>query len=174
MSYVPRGQSVRIADGTSPASVPHHPAATQTWLARSILKSSCRLGFSTPRFLSHPNIPMASPHSPIQRRHTVPTHLRNRPITMSRPVEDCEECPALAGVRNLGLDDPSADRPMTRHGIEAPVLGSAPAPGRPRSRRLLDPAGRRAKQPGELAGAGQNQSRSEPPNRKVASAACRP
>ena len=31
---------------------------------------------------------------------------------MSRPVEDCEECPALAGVRNLGLDDPSADRPI--------------------------------------------------------------
>ena len=26
---------------------------------------------------------------------------------LSRPVEDCEGCPALAGVRNLGLDDPS-------------------------------------------------------------------
>ena len=33
-------------------------------------------------------------------------------ILLSRPVEDCEECPALAGVRNLGLDDPSADRPI--------------------------------------------------------------
>ena len=30
---------------------------------------------------------------------------------MSRPVEDCDGCPALAGVRNLGLDDPSAGRP---------------------------------------------------------------
>lgn len=30
---------------------------------------------------------------------------------MSRPLEDCERCPALAGVRNLRLDDPSADRP---------------------------------------------------------------
>ena len=30
---------------------------------------------------------------------------------LSRPVEDCEGCPALAGVRNLGLDDPSAGRP---------------------------------------------------------------
>ena len=27
---------------------------------------------------------------------------------LSRPLEDCEGCPALAGVRNLGLDDPSA------------------------------------------------------------------
>jgi hypothetical protein len=28
--------------------------------------------------------------------------------SMSRPLEDCEGCPALAGVRNLNLDDPSA------------------------------------------------------------------
>jgi hypothetical protein len=32
-------------------------------------------------------------------------------VIMSRPVEDCAECPALAGVRNLGLDDPSPGRP---------------------------------------------------------------
>ena len=31
---------------------------------------------------------------------------------LSRPVEHCAECPALAGVRNLGLDDPSPDRPV--------------------------------------------------------------
>ena len=31
---------------------------------------------------------------------------------LSRPSEDCEGCPALAGVRNLGLDDPSAGRPV--------------------------------------------------------------
>ena len=30
---------------------------------------------------------------------------------MSRPVEGCAKCPALAGVRNLGLDDPSPGRP---------------------------------------------------------------
>jgi hypothetical protein len=30
---------------------------------------------------------------------------------LSRPVKDCEGCPALAVVRNLSLDDPSADRP---------------------------------------------------------------
>jgi hypothetical protein len=30
---------------------------------------------------------------------------------LSRPVEDCAGCPALAGVRNLGLDDLSAGRP---------------------------------------------------------------
>ena len=32
-------------------------------------------------------------------------------LLLSRPVEDCEGCPTLAGVRNLGLDDPSAGRP---------------------------------------------------------------
>jgi hypothetical protein len=31
--------------------------------------------------------------------------------TLSRPVEDCEGCPALARIRSLGLDDPSAGRP---------------------------------------------------------------
>jgi len=31
---------------------------------------------------------------------------------MSRSVEDCEGCPPLAGVRNLGLDDPSPGRPI--------------------------------------------------------------
>ena len=30
---------------------------------------------------------------------------------VSRPVEDCAECPALAGVRNLGLDDLRPGRP---------------------------------------------------------------
>jgi hypothetical protein len=30
---------------------------------------------------------------------------------LSRPVEDCEGCPALAGIRNVGLDTPSAGRP---------------------------------------------------------------
>src|SRR6478752_8232028 len=30
---------------------------------------------------------------------------------LSRPLEDCAGCPALAGVRNLGLDDPSAGCP---------------------------------------------------------------
>jgi hypothetical protein len=30
------------------------------------------------------------------------------PSSLSRPVEDCAECPALARIRKLGLDDPSA------------------------------------------------------------------
>jgi len=42
------------------------------------------------------------PHRPSPR--TATPHL-------SRPVEDCDGCPALAGVRNLCLDDPSAGRP---------------------------------------------------------------
>ena len=33
------------------------------------------------------------------------------PPLLSRPVEDCERCSALAGVRNLGLDDPGPGRP---------------------------------------------------------------
>ena len=33
------------------------------------------------------------------------------PPLLSRPVEDCEGCPPLAGARNLGLDDPRAVRP---------------------------------------------------------------
>jgi hypothetical protein len=30
---------------------------------------------------------------------------------LSRPVEDCDGSPGLAGIRHLGLDDPSASRP---------------------------------------------------------------
>jgi hypothetical protein len=41
-----------------------------------------------------------APHRPRS------THLLHSGV--SRPLEDCEGCPALAGVRNLGLDDPSA------------------------------------------------------------------
>jgi hypothetical protein len=32
---------------------------------------------------------------------------------LSRPVQDCEERPALAGVRKVDLDDPRANRPDT-------------------------------------------------------------
>ena len=37
--------------------------------------------------------------------------LHDAATAMSRPVEDCEGCPALARIRSLGLDDPSAGRP---------------------------------------------------------------
>jgi hypothetical protein len=43
--------------------------------------------------------------SPEQDNHN------NLSPLLSRPLEDCAECPALAGVRNLGLDDPSPGRP---------------------------------------------------------------
>jgi putative transposase len=36
---------------------------------------------------------------------------REQRCWLSRPVEDCEGCPPLAGARNLGLDDPRAVRP---------------------------------------------------------------
>ena len=39
------------------------------------------------------------------------TFTRTGQQLLSRPVEDCERCSALAGVRNLGLDDPGPGRP---------------------------------------------------------------
>ena len=68
--------------------------------------------FSNPRAASGSLLPDSFPNRisrwlhhihPIHCHHTVPTHLRNRPICLV-PVEDCEGCPALAGVRNVGLD----------------------------------------------------------------------
>ena len=38
-------------------------------------------------------------------------HPNRTATSLSRPVEDCEGCPALAGVRNLSLDDPRSGRP---------------------------------------------------------------
>ena len=40
-------------------------------------------------------------------RTVQPSPGQDTPI-LSRPLEDCEGCPALAGVRNLGRDGPSA------------------------------------------------------------------
>jgi hypothetical protein len=62
-------------------------------------------------------INIARPSSPAQavsphRAHSPTTHPNsNQDTFLSRPVEDCDGCAALAGVRNLGLDDPSAGRP---------------------------------------------------------------
>jgi hypothetical protein len=55
---------------------------------------------------SSPSTPPLPPQTNPELRNLHP----NRTF-LSRPVEDCEGCPALAGVRNLGLDDPSAGRP---------------------------------------------------------------
>jgi hypothetical protein len=59
---------------TSPVAGPHRPRDASLALA-TVLNSSCRLRFSTPRFFSHPNIPMASPHSP----HPLPPHRAHTP-----------------------------------------------------------------------------------------------
>ena len=53
--------------------------------------------FSLPQILTSPAIPTPS-------RFTSPK-TQQQP---SRPLENCEGCSVLAGVRNLGLDDPSA------------------------------------------------------------------
>jgi hypothetical protein len=42
---------------------------------------------------------------------------------LSRPVEDCAECPALAGVRKLALNDPSPDRPDSHCNFGGVTLG---------------------------------------------------
>ena len=66
-----------VAGAPAPASplqgrsVPRRKAA----FANHRCQSSCRLWFSTPRFVSHPNIKMASPHSP----HPLPPHLAHTP-----------------------------------------------------------------------------------------------
>src|SRR6478736_8257284 len=51
-----------------------------------------------------PRMPVAHHHSSRPAPHR-PQQPR---LLLSRPVEDCYGYPALSGVRNLGLDDPSA------------------------------------------------------------------
>ena len=43
--------------------------------------------------------------------------------TLSRPVEHCEGCPVLAGVRNLDLDDPAVSRPDLHCNFEDRSIG---------------------------------------------------
>ena len=66
-----------VARSTSPPQVRTIPAAMRTWRRPdSVLKSSRRHRFSLPRFLSQPNISVASPHSTpsiaAHRAHTPP------------------------------------------------------------------------------------------------------
>ena len=42
---------------------------------------------------------------------------------LSRPVEHCEGCPVLAGVRNLYLDDPAVSRPDLHCNFEDRSIG---------------------------------------------------
>ena len=62
--------------------------------------------FASSRFSRHRHslsARLARSHFPCRSA----TPLTHTPF-LSRPLEDCEGCPALAGVRNLRLDDPSA------------------------------------------------------------------
>ncbi len=68
------------------------PTTTTARFAQTQLPS-----FSLPQILTSPAIPTPS-------RFTSPK-TQQQP---SRPLENCEGCSVLAGVRNLGLDDPSA------------------------------------------------------------------
>ena len=81
--YRPRRLKVQIVNGTgapvpaSPVAGPQHRprGGADLAVAIAVLQSSCRLRFSPPRFLSPPNIPMASPHSP----HPLPPHRAHTP-----------------------------------------------------------------------------------------------
>src|SRR6185312_6179448 len=64
----------------------------------------------------------SNPHQP-SHSHTLPLHLTQ--TQLSRPLENCEGYPVLAGVRNLGLDDPSA-------GVQIYIAISASAAAGPR------------------------------------------
>src|SRR6476620_4539055 len=65
----------------------------------------------------HPNRTATTAPPPQHNRtaeETEPTSQQQqtaKKTSLSRPVEDCEGCPALARIRSLGLDDPSAGRP---------------------------------------------------------------
>lgn len=85
---------------TSPPQVRTIPSAMQTWRRpHSVLKSSCRHRFSTPRFLPSRIFRWLHHIHPIHRHHTAPTHLQN-PSHLSRPVEGCEGYPTLAGLQS--------------------------------------------------------------------------
>jgi hypothetical protein len=64
---------------------------------------------------------LTSPAIPTPSRFTSPKTQQQ----LSRPLENCEGCSVLAGVRNLGLDDPSA-------GIQIWIAISASAAAGPR------------------------------------------
>ena len=66
-------------------------------------------------FRLHPHQSLSPPVTPIPlSSRAAPTQqlfrsiITAQPASLSRPLEDCAGCPALAGVRNLRLDDPSA------------------------------------------------------------------
>ena len=64
---------------------------------------------------------LTSPAIPTPSRFTSPKTQQQ----LSRPLENCAGCPVLAGVRNLGLDDPSA-------GVQIYIAISAAAAAGPR------------------------------------------
>src|SRR6185437_4162087 len=86
----------------SPARPPPQPTSPKTQFP----------SFSLRQILTSPAIPTPS-------RFTSPK------TQLSRPLENCEGYPVLAGVRNLGLDDPSA-------GVQIYIAISASAAAGPR------------------------------------------
>ena len=88
-----------------PPATPTRPRGPHSGSAReSSLPAGPRPSSSKPATYVRTPQPPPQTNPELRNLHPNRTHL-------SRPVEDCERCPALAGVRNLGLDDPGPGRP---------------------------------------------------------------
>jgi hypothetical protein len=74
---------VQNVAGTPPVAGPHRPRGDANLaFAITVVKSSCRFRFSTPRFFPNRISRWLHHIHPIHCHHTVPTHLRNRPICL--------------------------------------------------------------------------------------------
>ena len=96
------------------------PARMQPWHGRPMMTRSQDFDAMSAHYgyapvcavLSHHHVAVVSYLLDRNNNHHRPHHLfLAPPPLLSRPLQDCEGCPALAGVRNLGLDDPRAVRP---------------------------------------------------------------
>jgi hypothetical protein len=112
MSYVPRRQSVQIVDRTmSPVAGPHRRPRRRE---PGVRHHRSQILMPPPVLYSQIPFPTEYPDgftTFTPSIATTPCPYTSITAPLSRPVKDCEGCPALAGVRNVGLDDPRARRP---------------------------------------------------------------
>ena len=102
------------------------PAATQTWRSPPPLSNPrAAAGFLLPDSFPTEYADGFTTFTPSIATTPFPHTSVSAPSPLSRPLEDCEGCPVLAGVRNLGLDDPSA-------GVQIYIANSASAAAGPR------------------------------------------
>ena len=90
-----------------PTSHPAHCSRSNSTPPRADSAPCTAHGYAATRHL----IPNFAKRSPTKCGIRQLTSQRTPAPQLSRPVEDCKGCRALAGVRNVGLDDPRAGRP---------------------------------------------------------------